>query len=807
VVLCLCLKAKETYVPRPGSRAAGSSAARTPAPAATKKAAAAPKGSSPGGSAGPAAASGASRQKGATGSRGKPYPADASTGAAAAAGGAEGEGAGVDAAVAGGLVPEMSSAAPSSAAAAAGADGLSGGGVHISQVTREVADLYRGIGAKQAPSAGRSRRPSQRAAQARSGQRKRKRDGGSKRGVGDDGGFSTEQEDVGDLDYAAEGDASAGEDEFETLTDGPGSGRTGKGGKSRRPAAKGSASSRGAAGGGYRSCSRQRQRSGTGADDALGFREDQVMGSRLGPMPSGSGGLDALAAAAAASEEAHQQEDVHRRLCAGNPIAAANAAAAAAAAAEHHSQQGICGHGYGHACDPPSHTPHSYSGLGLVGFERGGASYSSGRQRSRSPAGDAAAAIAAAAAAQATKAAAEEAEAAALDAAGVLVGDGSGLSQQGLGSTVLNPNPQPNTHSMEVDTPVWRDALQQQQQQHLFDRRSSETSAYQAGSAVAGTSPAAAAATAAAFPASPTGHWEGFQGSRFNTLLSSPAGGLALGFWPKGSRDDVALGQLTGHAQGFGGPGPAHQGFAARPPHHSAFSHPQQQPGRGTVGAGGRGRRGPRGSADGGGGWGRRGSSDGGLAAAAFDALAAHQGRLGNIRGFPGAEGAFVPGAGGGTRSEGGYVPPGRAPLLTTGAGIRTPEVILPAWGVRVKRSGRHQVKMTDADVVMRPAQSAQQQDVSTAAAGTGPVDGTQGDTTPGTGTPPEAAAAGDAGVVFGSSAGATGRVEPVEGPVVCPTGEGIGVGMYSPQHHQDPGDLSDSCSQVSVAGVCSYVV
>lgn len=512
-----------------------------------------------------------------------------------------------------------------------------------------------------------------------------------------------------------------------------------------------------------------------------------------------------MAAAAAASEEAHQ-EDVHRRLFAGDPIAAGTAAAAAAAAAERHSQQGVSGHGYGHAFEPPSHTPHSYSGLGLVGFERGGASYSSGRQRSRSPAGDAAAAIAAAAAAQATAAAAKEAEAAALDAAGVLVGHGSGLSQQGLGSTVPNPNPHPNTHSMEVDTPVWRDAMQQQQQQHLFDRRSSETSAYQAGSAVAGTSPAAAAAaTAAAFPASPTGHWEGFQGSRLNNLLSSPAGGLALGFWPKGSRDDVALGQL--HAQGFGGPGPAHQGFAARPPHPSAFTHPQQQPGRGSVGAGGRGGRGPRGSADGGGGWGRRGSSDGGLAAAAFDALAAHQGRLGHIRGLTGTEGAFVPGAGGGTRSEGAYMPPGRASLLTTGAGVRTPEVVLPAWGVRVKRSGRHQVKMTHANVVMRPAQSAQQQDVSTAAAGTGPGAGTQGDTTRGPGTAAAAAAAGNAGVAFGSPAEASGLLEAGQGPAVSPSGEGMGVGMYSPQHHQDPGDLSDSCSQVRVTVVRSYVV
>lgn len=75
------------------------------------------------------------------------------------------------------------------------------------------------------------------------------------------------------------------------------------------------------------------------------------------------------------------------------------------------------------------------------------------------------------------------------------------------------------------------------------------------------------------------------------------------------------------------------------------------------------------------------------------------------IPGLGGAAAAAGGLFGGGTHSEGGGGGYGGGGLQRLG--VRTPEVVLPSWGVRVKRSRWHQVRMAEADVVVTPRAAA----------------------------------------------------------------------------------------------------
>lgn len=178
--------------------------------------------------------------------------------------------------------------------------------------------------------------------------------------------------------------------------------------------------------------------------------------------------------------------------------------------------------------------------------------------------------------------------------------------------------------------------------------------------------------------------------------------------------------------------------------------------------------------------------------------------------------------------------------------GVQRREVVLPAWGVRVKRNSRHQVRMSEADVSVRQAQQQEQQEAFSAPAGyhlgarspspppaaaAGGGAGGGGDVRGGGATQSEdvlaAVAAGAAAAVavlaaegaFGSPAAADAAAAAgILGQQTDEAGVGHGEGVLSTeeqqqqqqqqlpqQQQQQPqleedlcaGELSDSCSQV----------
>jgi hypothetical protein len=127
-------------------------------------------------------------------------------------------------------------------------------------------------------------------------------------------------------------------------------------------------------------------------------------------------------------------------------------------------------------------------------------------------------------------------------------------------------------------------------------------------------------------------------------------------------------------------------------------------------------------------------------------------------------------------------------------AGFMQPEVSLPRWGVRVRHSRQHQVKLEGSEVMMLPAAAP---DNAVAAAGSLPLSGHAHSPQPST-----AGFWGVAGGGGGGGGGTSAAVAPAwlaaqqqQQQQAPASAAGAAAGVTAPVG--DDGDLSDSCSQV----------